>query len=106
MRVRRTKDEIIDVGATLHNCIGYPDMLYMRNVEQEESVLVCLNDENGQPNAVGEHPLRGIWNEGGWNAIYETCNRSPSRDTHAAFQNYSEHFRKWHREIFVPERRK
>ena len=78
----------------------------MSRVEQKESVLVCLDDEKGKPIALGEHPLRGTLSEESWGAIEETRNQDPSKDTLAAFENYSKYIRSWHQDTFVPERRR
>ena len=107
MRILRTKYEIVEAGKRLHNCIGRREMGYISKVERRRSVLVCLLDEaRKKPIAVGEHPLGGEWSPQGWMAIYETRNKSPSQEAVAAFHDYTKHFRRWHRNVFVPERKR
>ena len=57
LRVLRNKFQIVEAGKKLHNCLRH-DSGYVKRVEQKEILLVCLDDDNGKPIAVGSTSLR------------------------------------------------
>jgi len=86
LHVLRNKFQIINAGKKLHNCLRH-DSCYVERVEQKDILLVCMNDDNGKPIAVGEYPLRTRWTQ-----MEEISCESPSENTKSAFSEYERSF--------------
>lgn len=102
IRVLRSNHEIGEAADKLGNCAHS----YIHRVAQESLILVVLTNSKGKAIAMGSHPLRGTWNERGWQEIRESHNMRASEPTLDSFHRYSKTFRYWHRNVYVPSRRR
>ena len=112
LRVLRNAQDCVDCGRILHNCAS----MYSPRIANQQCILVALDDSKvvsmvGQkktptdatlvkPIALGE-----FRNNKGFTQISETCNRSPSLETRAVFNNYANDLQAWWDTYLLEKRR-
>jgi len=83
LRVLRNRSQIVNAGEKLHNCLRHSSH-YVHAVEQKQILLVCMDDDNGKPIAVGQYNLHTSW----WTEIKGKNNDLPTENMKSAFKEF------------------